>query len=56
MTFNYKINVILANSQTGISFLYLSQFDQDAIKQTKNKSKIYILKPQNKKTMINFGQ
>lgn len=53
MTFNYKINVILANSQTGTLFLYLSPFAQGAIKQ-KIKQK-YTLSNLRIKT-INFGQ
>lgn len=45
--FNYKININLANTQTETSFLYLSPFDQDAIKQ-RNIIKICITKPQKK--------
>lgn len=37
--------MILANSQTGTSFLYLSPVDQDAVKQSYI-IKIYITKPQ----------
>ena len=45
--------MILAYSQTGTSFLYLSTFDHDAIKQ-RCIIKIYITKPQKKKKYDHF--